>query len=78
MTGFSDRHNELIQVAGNRGPEWWASQATAAAQVALQSRYDDELWASQAANVTLFRSLGIMVLILVVGFAGDRLIWMIA
>ena len=43
MMGFSDRHNELIQVAGKRGPEWWAFQATAAPQeVALQSRYDDE------------------------------------
>ena len=80
MTGFSDRHNELIQVAGSRGcnrlfrlsrmmaqaaianlfrslrlavSKWWAFQATAAAQIAMQLWYDNEGQALQTALSTL-------------------------
>ena len=36
------RQSKLIQVAGNRGREWWASQAITAAQVVMQFVDDDE------------------------------------
>ena len=42
MAGFSGRQRKLIQVAGNRGLEWWASQAITAAQVVMQLWDDDE------------------------------------
>ena len=42
MAGFSGHQRKLIQVAGNHGLEWWASQAITAAQVVMQLWDDDE------------------------------------